>query len=124
MSTLVDAHIDRWAEIWVASPRLRAIPLDQFLTNPDHWLAVLVFLAPEPVDDESAWSLPPATRRIADRLRVAEIIADAVGRPRGPPVTVVTVSRGHITDMEDALPPTARHTGGGSSSRCATTPTR
>lgn len=113
MNTLVDAHIDRWAEIWRANPRLHAIPFSQFLTNPDHWLAVFVFLAPEPVDDKTAWSLPAATRRIADRLLVAEIVADAVGRLPGPPVTAVAVLHGHAADMEDALPPAARHTGVG-----------
>ena len=113
MTMLVDTHVDRWAEIWRTNPRLHAIPFYQFLTNPEHWLRVFIFLAPAPVDDATAWDLPAATRRIADRLRVAEIIADAVGRMPGPPVTSVAVSRGHAADMEAALPPTARHTGGG-----------
>ena len=47
---LPDLALDRYAEIWRANPRLRAVALDVFLCAPDMHLASL--LAPAPADDD------------------------------------------------------------------------
>lgn len=70
---LPDAALDYWTEIWRANGPLRDVSLEAFLTSPDVFMGILIWMpmteAPGGMDD--ARPLLPAQRRIQRRLDTA-----------------------------------------------------
>ena len=105
---MTESELDRWAAIYQANPRLAGAGIDygDLLDDP-----TLLFRAPgPPIDDPDAYlALLPAQRRIAERIRRADEIADAVRARESARTSRLAACAAHA---ENALPNGARHRGG------------
>ena len=116
---MTETELYRYARIYEANPRLARARIDygDLLDDP-----TLLFRAPgPPIDDPDAYlALLPAQRRIAERIRRADEIADAVRARESARTSHLAACAAHA---ENALPIRAQHRGGNSSNPSATTPT-
>ena len=106
--TMTESELDRWAAIYQANPRLARARIDygDLLDDPE-----LLFRVQEhPESDPDAYpALLPAQRRIAECIRRADEIADAVRARESARASNLAACAAHA---EDALPVGARRRGG------------